>query len=205
MRQAAWILVAATFFIGCTTFQPANAQHTEATGAVATRAGGDRSFSFDSAMRIPAGNPAGVMIGPIHVLDDGTPLEEVGVALNIQHASPGHLTISLDYDADNDGVIDVSVPVELYRVRLGGFNSPEIHAYPDPLEGRYFFQDDIGANGHALPDPLADPGTPSFSSFDGLKKGGSFYLAITDDDPADAGCVLGWSVHMSDALSVAAR
>ncbi len=61
------------------------------------------------------------------------------------------------------------------------------------------------SGGRKQPDLLADEGTPSFFAFEGMARAGSFYLALVDDSPEEAGVLNGSSVYLENPLRMAIR
>lgn len=151
----------------------------------------DETASWTRRSAIPDGDPAGAVLGPLF-LPSAAPLYDVGLELDITHEYLGDLEIGLRYEAPDGRRIDI--PVELYRARTGGIESPEVWAYPDSLAGRYYFRDDPGAREGEV-DRIAAPGTPTFSALDGMPGGGAFHLVVIDHDRGKTGEVRSWTVR----------
>jgi hypothetical protein len=210
MRNGVRIIAGAALLLGCLTMNGALVQaETSADGNNVCLRSGYSHHSFDMPAAIPDGASSGITSGPIQIPDDGAAIEGLVLSLSITHPYTGDLEVSLAYDENNDGKVELTVPVELYRARTDGCTAREPHAYPDQLDGTYYFRDDSVSRPAAIaaatagmqPDPLADPGTPSFSSFDGMRTGGSFYLHVVDTLPQKSGTVLGWSIYHRNGLA----
>jgi subtilisin-like proprotein convertase family protein len=180
------IAVCAAFLVNCSTLAP----HGSATGE---RHDGTGDFlaaqprETSSPTSIPDGDPDGLALGPVKTADDGRSIEDVGLCLDIYHGCTGDLCVWLCYDSDNDGTHDARAPVEFYRGRLGGYEGEEPFADPKCLDGQYFFRGDV------------------FSVFDGLNKGGSFHLVVSDTLGEYIGQVRDWTVHLESTSSTNMR
>jgi len=138
---------------------------------------------------IPDDDPAGVLIGPLSIPDDGRAIHDVVLEVEIFHPYGGDLSAWLFYDADNDGTYDAETPVEFYLARPGP-GSPPMWSHPVDLEGVYLFRHEKEA---AALDGW-DAGT--FMTFRGLDRGGSFYLRVVDRGDGGVGTVQSWGVHI---------
>jgi len=184
MRSAMCLAASAALMVGCSALAP-DAPPIGGSPDRMSECGYER-FSFDACTVIPDDDPAGLTIGPIHVPDDGSPLDGVVLRLDIAHVSPADLQLSIRYDSDDDGKPDAGAPLELHRARGNGWAAGEPHACPSRLDGTYYFEDDS---------PCGE-GDVSLSAFDGMRPGGAFYLVVADTLADDTGVVRGWSVYM---------
>jgi hypothetical protein len=205
MWNAIWTAVSAVLFVCCPAGAPIHTGFPGAPGLTADCVGaGYEIYSFETQAAIPDGDPAGVVIGPLKIPDDGSVLQGIMLAVNLSHDYTGDVDLRLEYDEDNDGTCELSIPVELYRARADGCTAREPFAYPDVLDGTYYFRDEAACAG--LPaDPMAGDGVRSFSDCDGLKRGGSFYLVAADRLPGETGAVWGWTVFVKTGLSAVAQ
>jgi|GEM_PF-3003060 len=184
MRSAMCLAASAAIMVGCSALAP-DAPPIGGSPDRMSECGYER-FSFDARTVIPDDDPAGITIGPIHVPDDGPALDKVILRLDIAHVSPADLQLSIRYDSDKDGKPDAGAPLELHRARLNGWAAGEPHACPRRLDGTYYFKDDS---------PCGE-GEVSLSAFDGMRRGGCFYLVVADTLAKDTGVVQGWSVYV---------
>jgi len=144
-------------------------------------------FTFPKEFRIPDGDAAGIRIGPLHVIDDGHPVEDLMVGVTISHGYVGDVELRLVYDENGDGRYEASTTLEFYRARLDGCSEDELHAYPVELDGTYFFRSD-----HAQ----AANGDSPLNMFDGFRKCGDFYLTVADSGAGNAGVVKSWTLYL---------
>lgn len=128
----------------------------------------------------------GVVIGPVRIGEMGGPLRDVILCLQISHKSTADLELALRYDVDHDGVAEASAPVDFFKGRANGCGAPAPHACTMALHGVYWFRDS----------ELAGPECP-FSVFNGLARGGSFFLAVSDTLAKDVGTIANWSVYVA--------
>lgn len=130
-------------------------------------------------------DPAGVAIGPLRISESGGPLQNVILCLRISHRSTADVDIWLRYDTDHDGIPNASAPVEFHRGRADGCGARAPHACTMELEGVYWFKDG----------DVSDPDQP-FAVFNGLARGGEFYLSVADTLAKDVGTIANWSVYV---------
>lgn len=169
-------------------------------------------YSWVRATAIPDGDAEGVLIGPLIIPRDGTVLDGVILKIGMVHARTPDLAIRLCYDADGDGLPEASVALESYLARSQACVSMERYSCPAAMDGAYFFRDGFygrrdqtpAAQG-ALHDPIDDGADVSFTVFDGLAKGGRFFLAAVDSLAGDTGTVREWTVYTRRPLYGAVR
>lgn len=105
--------------------------------------------------------------------------------MNIVHPSPADLRLWLAYDANNDGRMEARAPLELYQARTDRCADRDPFACPSALDGVYYFRDD----GRRVDGP-------TLSLFDGLPRGGRFYLGAADTLRDNVGAVRSWAVYV---------
>ena len=200
MRNSMWIAVVAVALMGCLGTAPAQDKTNELLNAQFS----SLSTEYDRCVQaaeaaIPAGDPAGVTVGPL-TLPAGGNLRDLMVGLEIEHRFAGDLSVRLDYDSDNDGAYDAGTLVEFHWVRPASNADRESWSCPVELDGVYYFEDEEGEmsgnrmgtrNCETVPDADA-----TFSVFDGMPSGGSFYLTIVDEGEGSDGKVSGWAVYV---------
>jgi hypothetical protein len=151
-------------------------------------------YTYHNPTTITDADPAGNVIGPVRIPAEGGLLHGVILCLNISHKRTADLDLWLRYDADNDGKPEASAPVEFYRGRTDGCAAREPYACPMALQGSFWFRDDgVGGPDH------------TFAVFNGLARGGSFYLAVSDTLAKDVGTITNWSVYVEKTTQLACR
>jgi hypothetical protein len=193
MRTALSMIAGAVILIGCRTAVPATTMETEGGANDCLDAGYVR-YSYGAGSAIPDARLAGITFGPLQVAGDGHPLEGVILQVNIVHPCPVDVQLWLAYDSDNNGAENARAPLELHRARTDRCAGRDPFACPCRFDGTYYFRDDQGR--------LCIDG-PSLSLFDGLPRGGRFYLGVADTLPDDIGAIRGWAVYVKRAESVA--
>jgi hypothetical protein len=161
-------------------------------------------YAFTRSISIPDENPAGITIGPLCIPDDSKIIKGVILSLEISHAFAGDLGIWIHYDKDNDGDYDASSSVEFHLARENACLGEDFWACPIELKGIYFFREDGWEALDDRGDPslldsgerMGSPAASSFSVFEDLPRGGSFYLSVTDAGPENTGAIAGWSVYV---------
>ncbi len=165
---------------------------------------GYKSFSGPGGMFIPDCDPAGVSQG-VATEDDGATIDDVILAVEMDHTWVGDLRIWLSYDMNCDGTAEAGPVAALCRPGLGTCDPDGCCGCSAGVFGVYLFSDDGGV-------PLAedcvavDPGCYSaaidspnpFAVFDGMPKGGCFELFAADGACADTGSVRSWTVYVAN-------
>jgi hypothetical protein len=145
------------------------------------------------------------MFGPMPTVDDGTTIEDVILDLDILQTWVGDLVVKLYYDVDCDGTPDYGPVAALCRAQLDGCTDDQgdCCGCSGDLDGVYRFSD-------AGPNPLGEFECPGyvepgcygpaieteygFDVFQGLPKGGCFWLRVLDGACLDGTLVRGWQV-----------
>lgn len=155
---------------------------------------GYMNHTFTEPVAIPDNDMAGVIIGPLHM--SGCYKQIIGgiiLRLEIFHQYTGDLCLSLHYDSDDDSIIDTSSAVEFFLARLDPCDGEELYACFAELEGDPLFFKDEGWE--------AAGESASFSIFEGMPAGGSFYLSVIDSREGNKGMVREWSIYTEKALN----
>jgi hypothetical protein len=177
------------------------------------------AVTFPTPVSIPDNVAAGVVVGPIVLPDDGTLIDDVIIDINFGHSWIGDVIAAVGYDGNCDGTVDV-VSTLLCRVGRAtcvggsGFGCSSnfgTNSTSTPGCAAYFFSDAVAA----ITCPASTPGflaagcyKPTgvgaglLSVFDGLPKGGCWYLNVSDNAGADLGTICGWSVHIKNRGTV---
>lgn len=175
--------------------------------------------SFVPPVAIPDNIVAGVVLGPIVLPGDGTLIDDVIIDVNFGHAWIGDLIAQVGYDGNCDGTVDVTSTL-LCRVGRAacvggtGFGCSSnfgTNSTATPGCAPYFFSDAVAT----IVCPATTPGflaagcyKPTgvgaglLSVFDGLPKGGCWYLGVSDNAAGDLGTICGWSVHIKNRGTV---
>ena len=165
--------------------------------------------NFTPPATIPDNIVAGATYGPITVPNDGTRFLDIIVGLNITHTWLGDLTAIVRYDAGCDGSIDAA---DTLLCRPGrtvscGPTGTGVGCSSNLIAANsYKFSSDATivlnpvtctsstnlAGGCFQPSGLTDR---LLRNFNGLQKGGCFYLFLSDTAAADTGTLTSWQVH----------
>ncbi len=143
---------------------------------------------------IPDGQPEGITLGPVSVSGSGT-LEDITLSLTVSHPYSADLTFSLAYDADGDGNLEASSPVEMFLSRSQP-DSEEAWNCTPTLDGTYFFKDEGWKRNGVDSD---------FGVFDGLSAGGDWYLVVVDSQSGQTGIISDWAVNARVTSLVTAK
>jgi hypothetical protein len=144
-----------------------------------------------------------LLLGPMEVVDDGQTIADVVLELRIFQTWVGDLKVLLYYDVDCDGTPDVGPVSALCRPQLDGCPSDGCCGCSGDVEGSYLFSDNgtvplaEGDCPTVLPQGCYTPAIESeypFSVFNGLRKGGCFWLYIVDGACADPTDLFEWCV-----------
>ncbi|MCA9729814.1 MAG: hypothetical protein R3E12_09340 [Candidatus Eisenbacteria bacterium] len=141
------------------------------------------TFGARNGALIPDGTHDGLALGP-QSSSAGDLTDTVTLSIDLSHPHVSDLSLTLAYDANGDGVVDASSPVELYLARRSP-DGPEAWFCTDRMDGTYYFRDldwkESGAD--------AD-----FAVFADLPSGGAWYLTVVDSTEGDVGVVRSWNV-----------
>jgi hypothetical protein len=156
---------------------------------------------------IPDGAGTIVTFGPVAVADDGSTFDDVVLSLDLDHTWVGDLRIALLYDTNCDGAAEAGPVAALCRPGLDGCDLTGCCGCSGDIAGSYFFSDSAG-------DALGETDCPSFipagcysaavdspapfAVFDGLAKGGCFWLEGTDGAGGDIAVFRGWTVYAAN-------
>jgi subtilisin-like proprotein convertase family protein len=162
---------------------------------------------------VPDNNPAGVVVGPIVVADDGTTIADVVIDVSISHTWIGDLVLQVRYDEDNNGTDDVTSNIVC---RPGGTTCGPTGTlgcssnFVCNNQTPYLFDDTAlvslptaGCTSTAnVPPGCYKPtgtGAGTLAVFAGHRKGGRWTLFAQDNAGADTGTICQWSVHIKNA------
>jgi len=180
------------------------------------------SLKYDPVVAIPDGDAGGVRLGPLNFPDDGMAIAQVVFELYASHTRVGDLTAVLEYDLGCNGSVDASSTI-LCRVGRASCTSGTGTGCTTDLNcsRSYKFDDTatafLGLNASGAcrtANPIAKgcykptgQGATPLSAFKDMRKGGCFYLRITDPVTPDKGSVCEWSVFVLNhqAVGVEAR
>lgn len=170
---------------------------------------------FPTPVPIPDNFPPGVTVGPIFLAEDGDIIVDTIIDLRLAHTWVGDIVALVGYDPDCDGPASFIVAELLCRPRgttaaspapcgtgtgfgcSGDFAAANLLLFSDEGVGKV-------ADG-ICPDPVA-PGcykpNTALDIFRGLRKGGCWYLNVSDWAGADIGAIYEWSVHLRNQRPV---
>jgi len=176
------------------------------------------AVTFPAPVAIPDAAAAGVTVGPLILPAPGV-IDDVIIDINFAHSWIGDIIATVGYDVTCDGTVDVTSTL-LCRVGRAtcvggtGFGCSSnfgTNSTSTPGCAAYFFSDAVAA----VVCPAATPGflaagcyKPTgvgaglLSVFDGLPKGGCWYLTVSDNAAADLGNICGWSVHIKNGTTI---
>lgn len=174
--------------------------------------------NFTPPATIPDNNAAGMTYGPITVPADGTKFLDVIVGLNATHTWLGDLKVFIRYDANCDGTATPDV-VDTLLCRAGSASCPTTAVGCSSnlvAANTYNFSNDATvvlnpttctssvnlAGGCFQPSGAIDR---HLTNFNGLFKGGCFYLFISDNASLDTGTISSWQVHTLNERPVASE
>jgi len=170
---------------------------------------------FPTPVPIPDTNAAGVTVGPIVLPDDGSLIADVILDLQITHTWIGDIKATVGYDANNDAVIDAQAN---FICRPGSATGcaagTAVGCSSNFLCANGLVFDDAATA--SLPTAACTStvnvaagcykptgvGVGTFDVFNNLRKGGSWYLLISDNAAADLGTICGWSVHILNQTQI---
>lgn len=159
---------------------------------------------FPTPVPIPDGDPNGVIVGPIIVPDDGSIIADVVIDLLVSHTWLGDLIAQVGYDATCDGSVDVFNTI---IARPGVSPTSTFGCSSNLLCANTYLFDDTGVSLPTTPCTSSvnipggcyrptGTGSSPLSVFDNLRKGGCWYLFMSDNAAADTGTICKWSVHI---------
>jgi len=175
-------------------------------------------FQFPQAP-VPDANAAGVTVGPIIVPADGSLIADVVIDLSMTHTWLGDLRVVVGYDELCDGAVDAQA-VLLCRPRgtgttlltpCGGTATCCGCAADLTTASALMFDDSAAASlaegtcVNPVPAGCYKPsiagGTP-LSVFRNLRKGGCWFMNVSDGAAGDTGTILSWSVHILNQTQI---
>jgi hypothetical protein len=166
---------------------------------------------------IPDNDPAGVRAGPLIVPADGTIIDDVVVALQVNHGFIGDLRIVIEYDADSNGAVDATsvIVCQPNRPVCPASGGPPFGCFTDMSCTNTYLFDDTGAtqmglaangscnvpitNTDIVPGGCYRPtgsGATPLSAFDGLSTAGTWWLRLEDHQQGDIGVLCSWTMHV---------
>lgn len=167
---------------------------------------------------VPDNQAAGVTLGPIVVPADGSLIADVIIDLQMTHTWVGDLIVAVGYDELCDGAVDAQA-ILLCRQRGTGATTPApcgtgtgFGCLGDLTTASALLFDDAAAAPLAegvCPNPIpagcyrpATVGGSPLSAFENLRKGGCWYINVSDRAGGDLGVILGWSVHIKNQTQI---
>jgi len=167
---------------------------------------------------IPDNTVGGVNAGPIIVPADGSLIADVIIDLNLTHTWTGDLIAVVGYDELCDGAVDAQA-VLLCRPRGTGATAPApcgtgtgFGCSADMSPNNTLLFDDSAAGGVAdgtcvtpiaagCYKPSPQGGSP-LAVFRNLRKGGCWFLNVSDRAGGDVGTINLWSVHILNQTQI---
>ncbi len=164
---------------------------------------------------IPDGLPAGKLLGPLSVPNDGQYLRDVVLGLRIDHPYLGDLSATLTYDVECDGTPEASARVLCRPGRSGceigddtgcpvGLSCDRIYYLSDAAQAEIgLVPFGCGSTGELLPGGCYRPSSTGepLSTFARLPRGGCFRLVIADWLLSDEGSLCEWRVFMASSTT----
>jgi hypothetical protein len=170
--------------------------------------------TFTPPFAIPDNNPAGATVGPITHPNDGTLIGDVVIDLTLTHTWEGDIIAIVGYDENCDQVIDVQATVICRPGNTTCTSTGGVGCSSNFLNTALLIDDIAPA---ALPTTgcLSTTNIPSgcyrptgvgagpLSVFENHRKGGCWYLKISDNASLDSGTLSQWSVHILNQPTIA--
>ncbi len=169
--------------------------------------------TFNPPATVPDNDPAGVTFGPIVLADDHLFISHVVLRLDCSHSWIGDLIVRLLYDENGDGVIDTSATIICRpgRAISCGESGYDNGCGSNFVTGAIYSFEDTTAN--SLPQEACDPSfnipggcyrptgfdTSPMEVFEGRRKGGKWWLFVSDNAAGDVLSLTSWSVYMLNA------
>jgi len=165
---------------------------------------------FSPAVAVPDNNPTGVIVGPIQLADDGLLIGDVIIDLNMSSTWIGDIIATVGYDADCDGTVDAQsiIICRPGRTVSCGTSGTGAGCSSNFLCANRLLIDDTAAAALPTTGCLSATniaagcyrptglGVGNLDVFNNLRKGGCWYLAVSDNAAADLITICGWSVHI---------
>lgn len=135
-------------------------------------------------------NQAGLigLLGPRTMGETMGTITSVELDVEFVHVETGSLEARLHYDADGDGTIDVTAPIEPHLAHWDGGTLPERWSCPATLDGVYRFRFS-GAE-----ETLTEEERAAVTCFVGTKPGGAFYFEVLVGGERARNAVRSWDV-----------
>ena len=199
-------------------FNPTPGDPSETVGQVDCNLTGYKNeiMVLNPPLAIPDNNPTGVSVGPLVIPDDGTLIGDVIIDLRLSHTWIGDIIATVGYDENCDGAVDVSSTI-LCRpgrtVSCGTTGSGVGCSSNLICDNTYLFDDAATASlpSTGCSSPTNIPGgcyrptgldTGLLSVFEGHRKGGCWYLRLSDNAIADTGTLCQFSVHILNTIPI---
>jgi hypothetical protein len=175
--------------------------------------------TFPTPVPIPDNVATGVTVGPIQLAEDGLLIADVIIDLRASHTFIGDLVAVVGYDENCDGAVDATSTILCRpgRASCVGLGSPFGCGTDLSCNNTYLFDDTavnalgLNAAGVCLTTPAINPGgcykptgvgSSPLSVFENRRKGGCWYLNMSDNAGADIGTICAWSVHIRNQPTV---
>lgn len=172
--------------------------------------------NFTPPAAIPDNTPVGATYGPITVPSDGTRFLDVIVGMNITHTWLGDLKVIVSYDQGCDGTATPDV-ADTLLCRAGSANCTTTavgcssnlvaaNTYNFSNEATVVLNPTTCSSATNLAGGCFQPSGAidrHLTNFNGLDKGGCFYLFISDNASLDTGTLTSWQVHSLNERPVA--
>ena len=172
--------------------------------------------TFSPPRTVTDNNATGTTFGPIVLAGDGLLIADVVIDIDWAHTWIGDVIARVDYDENNDTVIDASSTIVCRpgRTVSCGPSGTGVGCSSNFTTGAIYNFDDTAAaslptagcvsttnipGGCYLPTGL---GATPLSAFEGRLKGGKWYLFISDNAAGDVLTLTRWSVHIFNDIPV---
>jgi len=168
---------------------------------------------------VPDNNAAGITVGPIVVPADGSLIADVIIDLSMTHSWVGDVIVAIGYDELCDGAVDAqSIVMCRPRGTQVAANAPcgaattGFGCAGDLTTASTLLFDDSAAAAVAdgvCPNPIpagcykpSPQGGSPLAVFRNLRKGGCWYMNVSDRAGGDLGTLLSWSVHILNQTQI---
>jgi subtilisin-like proprotein convertase family protein len=174
---------------------------------------------FTPPVGIPDNTGQSVVVGPIVLPADTTLIGDVVIGIEMEHSRIGDLIVNVGYDPTGDGsLVTATIVARPGRTdcaspgaSLGcGADMVCDNTYRfDDSAPQFFGETAPGACAATTPVPAGcyrptGPCRSPLSVFEQYRKGGSWYLGVSDAATGDVGVICGWSVHIRNESIVGA-